>query len=81
MDVLRKVDNGLLGIIQFEIYFLRRLKMKKLILLLVLFSVCGCSNVFVAGDWRKERKELYDYNNDAKYCQENPDRCVNNVPW
>ncbi|MBR1399683.1 MAG: hypothetical protein IJ564_05880 [Alphaproteobacteria bacterium] len=55
--------------------------MKKLILLLVLFSVCGCSNVFVAGDWRKERKELYDYNNDAKYCQENPDRCVNNVPW
>lgn len=55
--------------------------MKKITILgLILLFLSAC-NTFVAGNWRKERKELYEYNNSAKYCQQNPDRCVNNVPW
>ncbi|MBR3502240.1 MAG: hypothetical protein IKO06_04970 [Alphaproteobacteria bacterium] len=56
--------------------------MKKILILMILVLVSGCQkHVFEAGHVKKERQELYDYNNDEKYCRENPDRCVGNVPW
>lgn len=55
--------------------------MKKLILCLLLITfVSGC-NTFEAGKIKPKRKELYDYNNNTEYCQKNPNRCVNNIPW
>lgn len=55
--------------------------MKKILCLcLILCSVSACSG-FVAGDIREERKRLYEYNNNQEYCDKNPNRCVNNIPW
>ena len=74
---------SLLGIIQLKAYFLtENFTMKKILILMILVLVSGCQkHVFEAGHVKKERQELYDYNNDEKYCRENPDRCVGNVPW
>lgn len=56
--------------------------MKKILILMMLVLISGCAkHAFEAGYVRKERKELYDYNNNEEYCKENPDRCINNVPW
>lgn len=54
--------------------------MKKIIGYLLLFSLASCSS-FVAGNISKERKHLYEYNNNQEYCDKNPNRCVNNIPW
>ncbi len=54
----------------------------KLVLILsftaIFLSAC---NGFVAGNISKERKHLYEYNNNQEYCEKNPNRCVNNIPW
>jgi uncharacterized protein YceK len=56
--------------------------MKKILVLMMVILVSGCSkHAFEAGYVKKERQELYEYNNNVKYCQENPDRCINTVPW
>lgn len=56
--------------------------MKKIFLLAVIVLISGCAeHAFEAGHVRKERQELYDYNNDEAYCKENPDRCVAGIPW
>lgn len=47
---------------------------------LVLFTVMllgACE----AGKISEDRKRLYEYNNNQEYCDEHPDRCVNNIPW
>ncbi len=55
--------------------------MKKILCLcLILCSMSACKG-FVAGDISEERKHLYEYNNNQEYCDKNPDRCVNNIPW
>lgn len=54
--------------------------MKKLLLLLLLFLNVSCS-VFEARHLTEERKKLFNKNNDKEYCDKNPDRCVNNIPW
>lgn len=43
----------------------------------VILGLCACE----AGKVSKERQHLYDYKNNQEYCDQNPDRCVNNVPW
>jgi len=60
--------------------------MRKFILIfLMAIIVAGCASsnnsVFEAGKLKKERKELYDYNNNDEFCRKNPNRCVNNIPW
>ena len=56
--------------------------MKKILVLMMLILISGCAeHAFEAGYVKKERKELYDYNNNDEYCQKNPNRCINNVPW
>lgn len=56
--------------------------MKKILILMMLVLISGCAeHAFEAGHVRKERKELYDYNKDEAYCNENPDRCINGIPW
>ena len=54
--------------------------MKKFLLLLLLFLNVSCS-VFEAGRLTEERKKLFYKNNDTEFCDKNPDRCVNNIPW
>lgn len=51
-----------------------------LLVMLATILLSGCT-IFEAGKVSKQRKELYDYNNNTEYCQKNPDRCVNNIPW
>ena len=53
--------------------------MKQVLLLVALLLISSCS-VFVAGQLREERKELYQYNNNRAYCEKNPDKCINNIP-
>ncbi|MBQ8672207.1 MAG: membrane lipoprotein lipid attachment site-containing protein [Alphaproteobacteria bacterium] len=57
--------------------------MRKIILMfLITVVLAGCSGtLFEAGKVSKERKELYDYNNNTEFCRKNPNRCVNNIPW
>ena len=54
--------------------------MRMVILLMAMFMVVSCTLVEV-GKISDERKHLYDHNNNEEYCQKNPDRCVNNIPW
>ncbi len=53
---------------------------RTILLCLLLMFLTACQG-FVAGDISKERKHLYEYNNNEEYCQKNPNRCVNNIPW
>ena len=48
--------------------------------LICLFLLSACK-VFVAGEISPERKRLYERNNNQEYCDKNPERCVNNIPW
>lgn len=54
--------------------------MRMFVLLALLFAVSACT-LFVAGDVDERRKRLYEHNNNQEYCDENPERCVNNIPW
>ena len=54
--------------------------MQKILLLIAILLISACA-VFEAGNIKKERKELYDHNNNAEYCQQHPETCVNNIPW
>ncbi|MBR1825808.1 MAG: hypothetical protein IJ770_04395 [Alphaproteobacteria bacterium] len=53
--------------------------MKKILFVIALLLISSCS-ALVAGKLREDRKELYNYHNDRAYCQENPDKCINNIP-
>lgn len=55
--------------------------MKKVFLSLLLLSVLSACTVLEAGNIKKERKELYDYNNNKEFCEQNPKKCVNGIPW
>ncbi len=54
--------------------------MKKILLLFLLFLNTSCT-IFEAGRLTEERKKLFNKNNDKEFCDQNPDRCVNNIPW
>lgn len=54
---------------------------KIICLCLVLADALSACSGYVAGDISKERKRLYEYNNNQEYCDKNPNRCVNNIPW
>ena len=54
--------------------------MKKFFLILMMLSLSACT-VFEAGKIKDERKKLYERNNNREYCEQHPDRCVNNIPW
>ena len=54
--------------------------MKKTILFLLLVILAGCK-CFVAGEISEERKRIYELGREADYCQKNPSRCINGVPW
>ena len=53
--------------------------MKRVLFIIALLLISSCS-ALVAGKLRDERKDLYDYRNNSAYCQENPDKCINNIP-
>lgn len=53
---------------------------KYMIILLICLVAAGCSPI-VLGKVSPERQRLYDRNNDEAYCEENPEMCVNGVPW
>lgn len=54
--------------------------MRKIMLILLMLAVSGCT-VFHVGKVKEERKVLYDYNNSRDFCDQNPDKCVNGIPW
>lgn len=47
---------------------------------MVLLLVTGCKG-FTAGDFPEHRQRLHSIGNEEAYCQQNPNRCVNGVPW
>lgn len=53
--------------------------MQKYIILAIVLFVSSCT-VIKAGKVSDEHKHLYDYNNSASYCKQNPDMCINNIP-
>lgn len=53
--------------------------MKKLVLLFMLIMLTACA--IEVGKVKKERKELYDHNNNKEFCEKNPNKCVNGIPW
>ena len=53
--------------------------MKKILFIIALLLISSCS-ALVAGRLREDRKEVYDYHSSRSYCQENPDKCINNIP-
>lgn len=53
--------------------------MKRLFLFFMLTMLTACT--FEVGKVKPERKELYDYNNNKEFCEQNPDKCVNGIPW
>ena len=54
--------------------------MKKFLLIALLLFLYACT-VFEAGKVSDERKKLYEHNNNKEFCEKNPDKCVNNIPW
>lgn len=54
--------------------------MRKIVVFLMMLLVAGCT-MFEAGKVSDERKELYNRNNDREFCERNPDKCINGVPW
>lgn len=53
--------------------------MKKFPLMALLFLLSACT-VFEAGKVSDERKKLYERNNSKEFCENNPDKCINNIP-
>ena len=53
--------------------------MRKLLLLFMICLVTACT--VEVGKVSKERKDIYDYNNSKEFCEQNPDKCVNGIPW
>lgn len=53
---------------------------KYVILLLIGGFLAGCAPMEI-GKLSPEKQRLYDHNNDEAYCEENPEMCVNGVPW
>ena len=53
--------------------------MKKagLMILLLLLSAC----VVEVGNFPEKRIKLHEMGYDENYCERNPDRCVEGVPW
>ena len=53
--------------------------MKKFLLLLIIVAIASCS--VEVGKVSPERKKLYDHNNNKEFCEKNPNKCVNGIPW
>lgn len=53
--------------------------MKRFLLFLVMIILASCS--VEIGKVTPERKQLYDHNNNQEFCEKNPDKCVNGIPW
>ena len=53
--------------------------MQKVLFIVALLLISSCS-AFVAGQLKDSRKDLYSHQNDSTYCQQNPDKCINNIP-
>ena len=81
MDILRKTFAGLSRRVEPKIHYLRRNPMKLVLILSFTAIFLSACNGFVAGNISKERQHLYEYNNNQEYCEKNPNRCVNNIPW
>lgn len=53
--------------------------MRKLVLLFMITLLAACT--VEVGKVKPERKALYDHNNNKEFCEKNPDKCVNGIPW
>lgn len=54
--------------------------MKKTVLFLLVLMICGCVEV---GKFPEHRERLHNLGteNDKAFCEQNPDRCYNGIPW
>lgn len=52
--------------------------MKKLICFIVMLAISGCIS---AGSFSEKRNRLHEMGHEDTYCEQNPNRCVNGVPW
>ncbi len=51
--------------------------MKKILLILVVFVIAGCT----AGELKENRRRLYEMNSDKEICEKHPERCISGVSW
>lgn len=51
--------------------------MKKMVLI-VFILLSGC---VVVGDFPENRERLHNMNLDEAYCNENPEKCIEGIPW
>ena len=54
--------------------------MKHFVLFSLLLMLCACQGI-VAGDLSEKRSRLYEVGNETDYCEKNPHKCVNGIPW
>ncbi len=52
--------------------------MKKVFLLFVITMLGAC---VVSGDFPENRNRLHELGRDDVYCQKNPDKCIDGIPW
>lgn len=52
--------------------------MKKVFLFLMMIILNAC---VVSGDFTERRNRLHELGRDDAYCQKNPDKCVDGIPW
>ena len=68
------------GNFKLDIHILeRRTTMRKLILFFMITLLAACT--IEVGKVKPEKKELYDHNNNREFCEKNPSKCVNGIPW
>ena len=54
--------------------------MKRFIVIALLLMITACKGI-VVGDLSEKRSRLYEAGNEEDYCEKNPKRCINGVPW
>lgn len=52
--------------------------MKKIMIVFLLFLICGCVE---AGAFSEKRNRLHQLGQEDNYCEKNPDRCIDGVAW
>lgn len=78
--MVRQNDIGMCGRFELKGYNLGwRTTMRKLVLLFIITLLAACT--VEVGKVKPERKALYDHNNNKEFCEKNPNKCVNGIPW
>ena len=54
--------------------------MKEFVIIALLLMISACKSI-VIGELSEKRSHLYEVGNEEDYCNKNPKRCINGIPW